>query len=172
MRILHVVRACDPPDWLVGAGVIRTVVWDQLHGYAEPTPVADVDVAYFDPDDLSPERDRGVERQLRARCPDVPWEATNQAAVHTWYESAFGIAVEPLTSVEDAVATWPETAVCVGVRLLPDDEIAVIAPFGLDDLFGLVLRRNPRRVSLEQFRRRLEEKQIRVRWPRVRIVDG
>jgi uncharacterized protein len=39
----------------------------------------------------------------------VPWEAKNQAAVHLWYERRFGQAVGPLTSIAEAVATWPET---------------------------------------------------------------
>jgi len=38
-------------------------------------------------------------------------------------------------------------------------------------LFGQVLRRNPRRVSLEQFRRRVIEKGIREKWPGVRVID-
>lgn len=172
MRVLEAVRACNPPDGLVGAGVIRTIVWDHLHGYVERTPVKDVDVAFFDPDDLSPERDRAVQRQLIECCPDVPWEATNQAAVHTWYERMFGFSVPPLESVEAAVATWPETAVCVGVRLRAGGDLEVVAPFGLGDLFDLVLRRNSRRVSLEEFQRRVVEKQVRQRWPRVQVIDG
>src|SRR5262245_5572604 len=56
--ILEAARDCDLPDWFVGAGVIRNVAWDHLHGYREPTPCADVDIAFFDPHDLSPARDR------------------------------------------------------------------------------------------------------------------
>jgi hypothetical protein len=76
-----------------------------------------------------------------------------------------------LQSTEEAVATWPETATCVAVRLLPDGGLRVVAPFGLEDLFGQVLRRNPCRVSFEQFHRRAFEKGIRDKWPRVRVID-
>ena len=48
--------------------------------------VKDVDLAFFDPTDLSPRRDMEVEIVLRMHLPTVPWEAKNQAAVHTWYE--------------------------------------------------------------------------------------
>lgn len=44
MGLLRAVRHCNPPDWFVGAGVIRNIVWDYLHGYVNPTPVRDVDV--------------------------------------------------------------------------------------------------------------------------------
>src|SRR5688500_10819624 len=90
MDVLAVVRVCDPPDWLVGAGVLRSVVWDHLHGYTTPTPLADVDVVFFDPADLRPERDAAVQAVLAAQWPAVPWEATNQAAVHLWYPRYFG----------------------------------------------------------------------------------
>jgi hypothetical protein len=169
--ILAAARSCDPPDWFIGAGVIRNLVWDSLHSFVEPTPCADVDVAFFEPRDLSPERDRAVQAQLSASRPDVPWEATNQAAVHLWYERVFGYAVPPLASSADAIGTWPETATCVGVRLLPNDELLIVAPYGLSDLFNLILRRNPRRVSRAEFRRRIREKKIQDKWPRVRIVD-
>jgi hypothetical protein len=171
MTILAAVRDCDPPDWLVGAGVIRTLVWDRLHSYGARTPVADVDVVFFDPADLRPERDAEVQAQLQARLPGVPWEATNQAAVHLWYESYFGFPVPPLVSSADGVGTWPETATCVAVRLWPDDTLHVVAPYGLADLFTLVLRRNPRRVTREQFLQRLEAKQIRQKWPRVQVRE-
>jgi uncharacterized protein len=48
----------------------------------------------------------------------------------------------------------------------------VVAPCGLEDLFGLVCRRNPRRVSVAHYRRRVRDKRIADRWLGVRIVDG
>jgi hypothetical protein len=78
--------------------------------------------------------------------------------------------VDPLTSAADGVATWPQTATAVAVRLLPDDRIEVVAPCGLEDLFNLVRRRNPRRVTVDHYRRRVRDKRIADRWPRVEIL--
>jgi hypothetical protein len=78
--------------------------------------------------------------------------------------------VTPLASAADGVATWPETATAVAVRLLADDRIQVVAPCGLDDLFGLVCRRNPSRVGVEHYRRRVRDKRIAERWPRVEVL--
>ncbi len=172
MAILRAARAVELPDWFVGAGVIRNTVWDFLHGYDEPTPLTDVDVAFFDPQDLTPARDATAAELLKAQLPVIPWEATNQAAVHLWYPAVFGFAVEPATSSQDAIGTWPETTTCVGVRLLADDAFVIAAPYGLDDLMHMVLRRNPRRVSVEMFRQRLLSKRIPEKWPRVRVIDG
>ena len=95
MEILQAVRMCNPPDWLVGGGVIR----------------------------------------MQIILPNVPWEEKNQAAVHFWYERVFGFPVEPLVSSTDAIGTWPEPATCVAVKLLDNDELVIVALYGLDDLF-------------------------------------
>lgn len=170
MGVLEAARDCDPPDWWIGAGVIRDLVWGDLHGGFDHLKVRDVDLAFFDPTDLTPERDLEIESALRRRLPGVPWEAKNQAAVHTWYERRFGFTVEPLISMADAVATWPETATSVAVRLERNGELRITAPFGLDDLLNGICRRNPRRISVDEYSRRLDKKQIATRWPRVVIV--
>jgi hypothetical protein len=67
----------------------------------------------------------------------------------------------------------PETATALGLRLTLDDRLIVEAPLGLEDLLGMVHRRNPRRVSVEEYQRRLASKRIAERWPRVTLVrDG
>jgi uncharacterized protein len=133
MDVLAAVRACGPPNWVVGAGVIRNIVWDYLQGHDTPTPVKDVDVAFFDPSDATRERDAALERQLYAAMSSVPWEVTNQASIHFWYEARFGYPIRPADSIEDAVSMWPETATSVAATLDADGRIRVIALVGLDD---------------------------------------
>jgi hypothetical protein len=171
MGILGTVRDCDPPDWLVGGGVLYKLVWNHLHGYPETANIEDVDVVFFEPEDLGPEREQTIERDLFARRPDVPWEARNQAAVHLWYAEKFGYAVSPLNSSEEGVEANPATATAVGVRLLANDSLYVAAPLGLSDLFELVVRRNPRRVTPELFYKWVVEKGFREKWPKVRVVE-
>ena len=104
------------PDAWIGAGILRDLVWGHRHNGFDPAAVRDIDVAFFDPDDLSRRRDETAQRRLRSMA-DLPWEATKQAAVHTWYAEHFHEdPVPPLASVHDAVATWPETATCVAIR--------------------------------------------------------
>ena len=160
MEGLRAARDVAAPDWLIAAGAIRDAVWDDLHGRPLTTPPRDLDLGFFDPGDLTPERDAEVEAALRERAPDLPWDAKNQAAVHLWYPQRFGIDVEPFRTTAEAVATFPETASCVGARLLPDDEILVVAPFGLDDLFACVCRHNPARVPRAFYEQRVAEKAL------------
>src|SRR5918999_1551625 len=165
LEALRAARDVDPPDWLVGGGVLRDLVWDRLHGRSPPPLPRVLALPFFAPARLDPARDAEVEQALRARLPGVPWDAKNQAAVHTWYGRVFGGQVAPLTSSADGVGTWPETATAVAVRLLPDNRIEVVPPGGLEDLFGLVSRRTPRRVPVDHYRQRVRDKRIADRWP-------
>jgi uncharacterized protein len=169
MRALGAVAASGLPDAWIGAGVVRDAVWGQLHEGFDPSAVRDVDVAFFDASDLGRERDAGAQSTLEALAA-IPWEATNQAAVHTWYHEYFGgEPVAPLRRVHDAVATWPETATCVAIRLTQDD-LQVCAPHGLADLLQGVWRVNPVRVSVATSRARLARQRPGERWPRVTVV--
>jgi len=171
MQALAHVRALRLPAWCVGAGAVRNLVWDALHGHATPSALPDVDVAWFDADDLSPERDAALQRQLQAAAPGTPWEVTNQAGVHLWFERHCGHAVAPLRSLEEGIASWPEVATAVGVWLDDADRLHVIAPHGLDDLFAMIVRRNPTRASVETYRERVAGKRWTQRWPRVRVIE-
>ena len=171
MQALRAARDVDAPDWLINAGAIRDAVWDDLHDRSPAKP-RDVDLGFFDPGGLSPERDAEVEAALRERAPDLPWEAKNQAAVHLWYPKRFGFEVPPFRNTAEAVATFPLTAACVGVRLLPDDELLVVAPYGLDDLLGGVCRHNPTRVPRSFYEEWLAARSHwQERWPRLRYIE-
>ena len=169
MSALHAVNSLNLRSWCIGAGAIRNLVWDHLHGYEKPSEISDIDVAYFDPRTSEQGREAELQERLRIIDPKVPWEVTNQAFVHTWFESYFGHPVPPLGSIVEAVASWPEYATAVGVFLTQQGRIAVISPHGLEDLFALRVRRNPVRVSIATYRQRVEQKQYSKRWPRVSV---
>ena len=61
MGALLAAREVDPPDWLIGAGAIRDVVWDELHGRPSTAMPRDIDLAFFDPTDLRPTYEQAVE---------------------------------------------------------------------------------------------------------------
>jgi hypothetical protein len=169
-RALRLVEASQLPDAWIGAGVIRDVIWGQLNAGFNPATVHDIDVAFFDPADLSRQRDQAAEQRLRALAGGFPWEAKNQAAVHTWYHQRFGgPPVEALTCIHDAIATWPETATAVAVRRTPDG-IDVCAPHGLADLLNGVWQRNPERITIDCSKARLARQRLAERWPSVTVI--
>lgn len=164
----------------VGAGAVRDLLWDSWYGVGAPhdpaafdgTAVNDVDVVFFDADRTDPTFEDDIEAALTRRRADITWDVTNQATVHVWYEDRFGYAVAPLTSVADGVGTWPETATAVAVAGTPTGGIDIVAPLGLQDLLAGVYRRNPRRVSVEEYQRRIDRLDPADRWPDVMVHGG
>ncbi|WP_433649328.1 nucleotidyltransferase family protein [Micromonospora zamorensis] len=172
-RALTVVRDSGLPDAWIGAGALRDLVWGERYGDGfDPTTVRDVDVVFFDPTRLTRDDDHRATARLTAAWPDPPWQARNQAAVHTWYTARFGgDPIEPYRSVAEAVATWPEYATAVVVRLDPADRLEVCAPYGLADLLGGVWRHNPARVDVARSRQRLARHRPAQRWPGVTVIE-
>ena len=168
MAALRVVRSLGLRSWCIGAGAIRSLVWDTLHEFEQRSPVEDIDVVYFNAE-AGPKLDAELENRLQSAMPGLRWEVTNQAGVHRWFAAALGQSVPPLASLEEGVATWPEYATCVGVCLNEDGSLGVVAPHGLDDLFELRVRHNPLRASVATYRQRVAEKRFGERWPRLSI---
>jgi hypothetical protein len=171
MALLAAVRSLHLASWCIGAGVVRGLVWDHLHGFSEPSHYDDVDVTYYDKT-ADEQQDEELTRRLLAMSPSVRWEVTNQALIHQWFLKAHRQSVPALRSLEDGIATWPEYATCVGVALNADDTIKVIAPHGLHDLFNLKLRHNAARASADVFMQRVTSKRWIERWPMLSLVNA
>ncbi len=169
LALLATVRDHGPAGAFVAAGAVRDTVWDALSGRAPEGPYGDVDVVYWAPPELEHDA-RAHEARLRAAAPHVTWEVTNQATVHEWHERAQGLRVAPHRTVAEGLATWPENATAVAVRLTTHGELEVMAPFGLDDLLALRLRYNPALVGPDVFRRRVAAKRWLQRWPSLQLI--
>lgn len=169
MSALAAVRSLGLGSWCIGAGAVRSLVWDTLHGFDAPSALEDIDVVYFDDATSDPGQEAHLEARLRSLLPDLTWEVTNQATVHHWFANHLGQVVPALGSLEEGVATWPEFATCVGVNLNAEESIRVVAPHGLEDLFALRVRHNPLRASTSTYQQRVESKRFGARWPLLSI---
>ncbi|MFO1252886.1 MAG: nucleotidyltransferase family protein [Inhella sp.] len=168
MRALRAARELGLKEWCIAAGAVRNPVWDRLFNCTAAP--GDVDLVYFDAANTDPQCDRDLQDWLQAQVPELEWEVVNQAGVHRWYEAAYGCALAPHRSLEGALASWPETATAVCLRLEADDQLTVLAPLGLQDLFDGVLRHNPARSSAAQFQQRVLSKRFLQRWPRLSLA--
>jgi len=164
MDLLDAARRLELTSWCIGAGAVRSLVWDRLHGFTAPSQYDDVDVVYYDAQS-GPAQEVELQRMLLELRPGIRWEVTNQALIHHWFLTRHSQIVPQLRSLAEGVATWPEYATCVGVRLNLDNSIDVIAPHGLEDLFQLRLRHNPARASSVVFNQRVASKRFIERWP-------
>lgn len=172
MHVLTGVREQALPDWLVFSGAVYQPVLNHLTGRAADYGIKDYDLGYFDPSDTSYEAEDAVIRQVAAVF-EPPFkemvEVRNQARVHLWFEQKFGEPYDPLTSSAEALSRFTSTVFAVGVRLEPDDNLTVHAPFGLEDLFAMRLRPNPRRKT-GGFLRTAQAAQRR--WPELTILGA
>lgn len=164
LQVLASVYSLQLPEGYVAAGFVRNLVWDRLHEKYHPTPLNDVDVIYFDPQQRDPEREARYEAQLQACLPKVRWQVRNQARMHLKNGDA------PYVSVQDAMGYWPEKETAVAVRQT-EEGYEVISAFGLHSLFSLCLSPNSRR-SQALFEQRLHTKGWLVQWPLLRVVDS
>ncbi len=165
MAALDTARQMNLPDCWLGAGFVRGKIWDHLHDFAQATPLDDVDLLFFQADDTSEEREGAIETDLRRAMPDVPWSAKNQARMHLRNGD------QPYSDTQDAMRYWLETPTCVAVRLRADGELALIAPHGIVDLVGMIVRPTPAgRRRKDAYRRRLESKNWLQQWPRTQAV--
>ena len=158
------------PDCWLSSTVIAQTVWNESLGFPSHYGLADIDLVYFDVGDLSADREMRQATRVRNLLAEIPiWiDTKNQARVHLWYESKFGCPVAPYASTVHAIATFPTTAGAVGIRPTPSG-LSVFAPFGLSDLFELVVRPNKTQITRAIY----ETKTARWRnlWPQLRITD-
>lgn len=160
MEVLSAAEKLSLPDWWVGAGFLRSKVWDVLEGL-ESKPTIDVDLVYFDQGSIRPEADWGYDEQMKNKYPFANWEVRNQARMH--YMDDF----PPYTSTADGIANWVETATCVAVKL-ENEKLKFLFCYGTNDLFGLIARPIPRFQTPElisKFYKRIRDKHWRERWP-------
>lgn len=162
VNILRLVRDLNLPDSWIGAGFVRTKVWDHLHGYTERTPLADVDVIYYDIDYPEESFEKEVEVKLRSVRPDIQWSVTNQARIHVQNGE------RPYTNTSDAIARLPETCTAVAVRLTTENRLDLLAPWGIEDLAHMVVRPTPTfEKRMDEFRARQNKKRWKQRWPEI-----
>ena len=139
--------------YYIGGGCIAQTVWNYQNGLDLFYGISDVDLVYYDPSDLSYEAEDSVVKAgaVLFRESPLPLDIKNQARTHLWYEKSFGYPLNPYPSVEAAINSWPTTATSVGVRLI-DQELVVYAPYGLNDLFGQLIRANKTQITEKTYR--------------------
>lgn len=170
-RILETTPDLNLKNWYLGGGCIAETVWNHLHGFDPTAHIKDYDLVYFDDSDLSGEMEDRMATKCNGRFSDlnITIDVKNEARVHLWYHDSFGKEILPYSSAEDAISNWPSTATSVGIRTSHSGEFEIYVPFGLDDLFEMIVRPNKRQVP----RRVYEEKARRwvKMWPRLRVIQ-
>mgnify|MGYP001325957163 CR=1 FL=1 len=170
MRLLAAARSERLPQWRLVAGCLYQTVWNVLTGRLPRTGIKDYDLIYFDASDLSWEaEDRVIARIAAATCGfPGPVEVRNQARVHLWFERRFGHAYPPLACADEALERYASIVHAGGVRLEDDDRLDIVAPFGLDDLFAMIIR--PNRALPNSGSHAAKAARAKAIWPEVTVI--
>jgi uncharacterized protein len=143
-------------NYYIGAGCVTQTVWNYLSDYPLDYGIKDIDFVYFDNVNLDFESENKVMTQVKKLYSDLKFEidVKNQGRVHLWYKEHFGYSIEPYTSLESAINTWPTTATAIGIRLEENNDFKVYAPFGLNDLFGKIVRANRVQITKQIYEKK------------------
>lgn len=167
-EVLRAVRDLRLPDCWVAAGFVRNAVWDLLHGYDEPTPLADIDVLFSldAPDDAYSEQ--VYEAALAQALPQHTWQVRNQARMH--HVNGFA----PFRSSAHAMCHWVETPTATGLALDRLDRLQINAPLGVSDLMSLRVQPGPmfRGEKVPIYRDRIRRKGWGKQWPKLKISQA
>ncbi|MDR5887340.1 nucleotidyltransferase family protein [Vreelandella janggokensis] len=164
MEALKIAAGQRLPGWCLAAGFVRNLVWDKLHGFETKTALNDIDLIYFNPEDISDSRDHRIEQNLR-EVSTFPWSVKNQARMHETNMDCL------YTSTADAMSYWVEVETAVGAALDDGEDVILVAPFGIKPLFDYTITLNPKRPKPTDFSARIFGKRWLQAWPRL-VVKG
>ena len=168
MKLLECLRGVALPQWRLVSGCLYQTVWNFITNKPCGNGIQDLDIIYFDAGDLSWEAEDTVINSVTYVAAG-PLQIRNQARVHLWYEQHFGTPYAPLRSADEALSRYPMTVQAVGVRLEDDGHLDIIAPFGLDDMFAMVMRPNPACPHQPTFAAKVAR--ARAIWPEITVIE-
>ena len=169
MELLKILESDGLENCYVGAGAINQTIFNYYHDYDICYGIKDYDIVYFDKD-TSYEKEDTIIKRLTKKINklNITTDIKNQARVHIWYYEKYGIKRTPYTSVEDAISSWGATITCIGIKLV-NNKLVVYAPYGLNDIFKMIIRPVKREFTKEAY----DERALRWinKWPKLTKID-
>lgn len=155
-------------NYYVAAGAINQTVFNYYHNNSMDYLIDDYDIVYYD-EDLSYEKEDKIIKEINLLCKDlnVSLDIKNQGRIHLWFENKYGYSIEPNKSVEEAISKWGSTVTCIGVRL-KNNKLTIFAPYGLNDLFSLIIR--PNKENFNKIGYDEKTRKWKQNWPKLTII--
>lgn len=169
MDLLKCAKSLDLPDWWICAGFVRSKIWDVLHGFGERTTMPDIDVIYYDAENIEEIVEKQYEETLGKLLSTVPWSVKNQARMHIANN------ISPYSSSVDAIGKFPETATSFGVKLDERNNVILAAPHGIQDAVNLIVKPTPyfleSRDRMLIYKKRVREKNWQATWGNIEMMN-
>ena len=143
MDILDYVSQLNLPNFYIAAGSIFQTVWNYYDKKALNYNIKDIDIIYFDNNDLRVEKDLEIYNKVisysKSRGYNYDIDVSNEARMHIWKKINEGINIEPYSCSEDAISRWIATVHAIGITKI-NGNIKIYAPYGLSDILTKTIR--------------------------------
>lgn len=144
MAMLDYISELNLPNFYIAAGSIFQTIWNYYDGRELNYGIKDLDVIYFDNNNLSVEKDLEyyniISNYVDSKGFKYKIDVSNEARMHLWkMDHNQGVKVEPYKSSEDAISKWIATVHAIGITKR-NNQIEVYAPYGLSDIFSKTIR--------------------------------
>lgn len=167
-EILKRLEKSNLKNYYVAAGCINQTVFNYLHNFKIDSNINDYDIVYYDKDITYLKEDKII-KYIETLLSDlnVKLDIKNEARVHLWYNKKYDDNRKPYLSLEDAIRRWGTTITCIGVRF-ENNRLKVYAPYGLDDLFNMIIRPIKLDFKKEDYLKKVNKWQ--KKWPKLTVI--
>lgn len=143
MDILDFIYELKLPNFYIAAGSVFQTIWNYYDNKPLNYGIKDIDVIYYNKDDLSVDTDINYFNLINDYCINQGYnyeiDVSNEARMHLWKKEKFNIDVEQYVNSEDAINKWIATVHAIGITK-KNEKIKIYAPYGLSDIYSKTIR--------------------------------
>lgn len=168
VKILERFNSLGITDWWLTGGCLFQTVWNLRTGRGAGQGVKDYDLVYFS-EDQSWEAEDQVIKDVANLFDDLDADiqVRNQSRVHLWFEEKFGSPYPPVASASEGILRFAVRAAVIGLKRTGDEFLDLFAPFGLDDVWNLIVTPNRSMPVSSQFSEKVARWQ--QEWPQLTV---
>ena len=141
--ILDFLDSINLPNFYLVAGTIFQTIWNYLDNKPINYNIKDIDIFYYDKDNLDKEYEDKIEEKIKQFLIDnninLEIDIHNEARVHLWKKWNENPNVDYYDNTEDAIRRLISTVQAIGVTKI-NNKIKIYAPYGLSDIFSKTIR--------------------------------
>lgn len=143
MEMLDYISKLNLPNFYIAAGSVFQTIWNYYDGKDLNSEIKDIDVIYYNNDDLSVEKDleyyNMINEYAKSKGFNYEIDVSNEARMHLWSKEHENKNIEQYKNSEDAISKWIATVHAIGITK-ENNTIKVYAPYGLSDIFSKTIR--------------------------------
>ena len=143
MDVLNFICELNLPNFYIAAGSVFQTIWNYYDNRPLNYGIKDIDVIYYNKDDLSVDTDIKYYNLINDYCIKQGYnyeiDVSNEARMHLWKKEKFNITVEQYKNSEDAINKWIATVHAIGITK-EKNYLKIYAPYGLSDIYSRTIR--------------------------------